>query len=136
MSFFVILDTMLLVGLFFSLVYGPRVRCSLHFLMWSFLSSTTVALPLSAGRMMIFSFCQRNFKFKDVDCFLVMFLLGGFALQMIELRSAQMVSASFVVIPVNAVSISVTRCIVGRAAGVTEQFIPFSSSSLSSSVML
>ena len=55
---------------------------------------------------------------------------------MIELRSAQMVSASSVVIPVNVVSILATRSIVGRAAGVTEKFIPFSSSSLLSSVML
>ena len=33
MSFFVTVDTMLQVGSFFSLVYGPLVRCSLHFLM-------------------------------------------------------------------------------------------------------
>ena len=33
MSFFVTFDTMLLVGSFFSLVYGPLVRCSLHFMM-------------------------------------------------------------------------------------------------------
>ena len=56
MSFFVTFDTMLLVGSFFNLVYGPLVRCSLHFLMQSSLSSTTVALPLSAGRMMMFHF--------------------------------------------------------------------------------
>ena len=67
---------------------------------------------------MTFSFCWRDFK--DVDCFLVMFLLGGFALQMIELRSARMVSAGSVVIPVNVVSILVTKSIVGIAAGVTE----------------
>ena len=73
---------MLVVGSFFNLVYGPLVRCSLHFLMQSSLSSTTMALPVSAGRMMMFSFCWRDFK--DVDCFLVMFLLGGFALWMIE----------------------------------------------------
>ena len=42
-----------------------------------------------------------------------------------------MVSASIVVIPVNVVYILATKSIVGRAAGVT-----FSSSSLSSSVML
>ena len=77
-----------------------------------------MALPLSAGRMMMFSFCWRDFK--DVDCFLVMFLSGGFALQMIELRSALMVSASSVVIPVDVVSILATKSIVGRAAGVTE----------------
>ena len=92
-----------------------------------------MALPLAAGRMM-FSFCWRDFK--DVDCFLVMFLSGGFALRMIELRSARMVSASAVGIPVNVVSILTIKSIVGRAAGVTEKFIPFSSSSLSSSVML
>ena len=62
-----------------------------------------MALPLSAGRMMMFSFCWRGFK--DVDCFLVMFLLGGFALRMIELRSVRMVSASSVFIPANVVSI-------------------------------
>ena len=107
MTFFVTFDTMPLVGSFFSLVYCPLVRCSLHFLMLSSLSSTTVALPLSAGSMMMFSFCWRDFK--DVDCFLVMFLLGGFALRMIELRSARMVSASSVVIPVNIVSILATR---------------------------
>ena len=67
---------------------------------------------------MMFSFCWRDFK--DVDCFLVMFLLGGFALRMIELRSARMVSASSVVIPVNVVSTLATKSIVGRAAGVTE----------------
>ena len=77
-----------------------------------------MALPLSAGRMMMFSFCWRDFE--DVDCFLVMFPLGDFALQMIELWSAQMVSASSVVIPVNVVNILATRSIVGRAAGVTE----------------
>ena len=82
----------------------------------------------------MFSFCWRDFK--DVDCFLVMFLLGGFALRMIALRSARMVSASSVVIPVNVVSILAIRSIVGRAAGVTEKFIPFSNSALSSSVML
>ena len=92
MSFFVTFDTMLLVGSFFSLVYGPLVSCSLHFLMKSSLSSATVALLLSAGRMMMFLFCWRDFK--DADCFLVMFLVGGFALWMIELRSARMVSAS------------------------------------------
>ena len=118
MSSFVTFDTMLLVGSFFSLVYGPLVRRSLHFLMYSSLSSTTVALPLSAGRMMMFSFCWRDFN--DVDCFLVMFLLGGFALGVIELRSARTVSASSVVIPVNVVSILATKSIVGRAAGVTE----------------
>ena len=64
----------------------------------------------------------------------MMFLLGGFALQMIELRSAQMVSASSVVIHVNVVSILAIKSIVGRAAGVTEKFILFSSSSFSSSV--
>ena len=83
---------------------------------------------------MMFSFCWRDFK--DVDCFLVMFLLGGFALRIIELRSAQMVSASSVVIPVNVGSILAIKSIVGRVAGVTEKFIPFSSSFLSSSVML
>ena len=77
-----------------------------------------MALPLSAGRMMMFSFCWRDFK--DVDCFLVVFLLGGFALRMIELRSAWMVSASSVVLPVNVVSILATKSIVGRAAGVIE----------------
>ena len=41
---------------------------SLHFLMWSSLSSTTVALPLSAGRLMMFSFYWRDFK--NVGCFL------------------------------------------------------------------
>ena len=56
MSFFVTFDTMLLVGSFFSLMYGRLVRCSLHFLMQSSLSSTTVALPLSAGKMMMFHF--------------------------------------------------------------------------------
>ena len=30
-----------------------------------------MALPLSAGRVMMFSICWRDFK--DVDCFLVMF---------------------------------------------------------------
>ena len=50
----------------------------------------------------------------------MMFLLGGFALRMIQLRSARMVSASSVVIPVNVVSILATRSIVGRAVGVTE----------------
>ena len=134
MSFFVTFDTMLLVGSFFSLVYSPLVRCSLHLLMWSSLSSTTVVLPLSAGRMMMFSFWWRDFK--DVDCFLVRFLSGGFALRMIELRSDRMVSASSVVIPVNVVSILVNRCIVGRVAGVIEKFISFSSSSLSSSLRL
>ena len=64
-----------------------------------------MTLPLSAGRMMMFSFCWRDLK--DVDCFLVMFLLGGFAMRMIELRSARMVSASSVVIPVDVVSIFV-----------------------------
>ena len=77
-----------------------------------------MALPLSAGKMMMFSFCWRDFK--DDDCFLVMFLLGGFALRMIELRSARMVSASSVVIPANVVSILATKSIVGRAAVVTE----------------
>ena len=77
-----------------------------------------MALPLSAGRMMMFSFCWRDFK--DVDCFLVMFLLGGFALWMIELRSAQIVSGSSVVISINVVSILATKSIVGRAACVTE----------------
>ena len=81
---------------------------------------------------MMFSFCWRDFK--DVDCFLVMFLLGGFAVRMIELRSSRMVSASSVVIPVNVVL--AIKSIVGRAAGVTEKFIPFSSSSLSSSATL
>ena len=81
-----------------------------------FLSSITVALPLSAGRMIMFSFCWRDFK--DVDCFLVMFLLSGFALRMIELRFARMVSASSVVIPVNVVSILVTKS--SRVAGVIE----------------
>ena len=95
---------MLLVGSFFSLMYGPLLRCLLHFLMQSSLSSTIVALPLSASRMMMFSFCWRDFK--DVDCFLVMFLLGGFALRMIELRSARMVSASSVAILVNVVDLS------------------------------
>ena len=33
MSFFVTFDTILLAGSFFNLVYGPLVRCSLHFLM-------------------------------------------------------------------------------------------------------
>ena len=33
MSLFVTFDTMLLIGSFFSLVYGLLVRCSLHFLM-------------------------------------------------------------------------------------------------------
>ena len=61
-----------------------------------------MALPLSAGRMM-FSFCGRDFK--DVHCFPVMFLSGGFALRMTELRSVWMVSAFSVVIPVNVVSI-------------------------------
>ena len=65
-----------------------------------------------------------------------MFLLGGFALRMIELRSARIVSASSVVIPVNVVSILAIKSIVGRAGGVTEKLIPFSSSSLSSLVML
>ena len=84
---------------------------------------------------MMCSFCWSDFK--GVDCFLLMFVLGGFALRMIELRSAQMVSASSVVIPVNVVSILAINSIVGRATGgVTEKFIPFSSSSLSSSVML
>ena len=78
------------------------------------LSSTTVALPLSASRMTMFSFCWRDFK--DVDCFLEMFPLGGFVLWMIELRSAQMVSAFSVVIPVNVVSILATKSIIGRAA--------------------
>ena len=55
---------------------------------------------------------------------------------MIELRSARMVSASSVVIPVNVVSMLATKSVVGRAAGVTEKFIPFSSSSYSSSMML
>ena len=50
----------------------------------------------------------------------MMFLLGGFALQMIELRSARMVSASSVVILVNVVSILVTKSIVSRVAGVIE----------------
>ena len=77
-----------------------------------------MALPLSAGRIMMFSFCGRDFK--DVDCFLVMFLLGGFALRMIELRSAQMVSASSVVIPVNVVFIFAIKSTVGRVAGVIE----------------
>ena len=79
-----------------------------------------MALPLSAGRIMMLSFCWRDFK--DVDCFLVMFPSGGSALQMIELRSARMVSAPSVVIPVNVVSILATksRSIVGRAAGATE----------------
>ena len=62
MSFFVTFDTMPLVGSFFSLVYGPLVRLSLQFLMWSSLSSTTVALPLSAGSMMIFSFVGGTLK--------------------------------------------------------------------------
>ena len=114
MSFFVTFDTMILVGFFFSLVYGPLVRWSLHFLM----SSTTVYLLLSVGRMMMFSFCWRDFK--DVHCFLVMFLSSGFALRMIELKSARMVSASSVVIPVNVASILATKPIVGRVAGVTE----------------
>ena len=77
-----------------------------------------MALPLSAGRMMMFLFCWKDFK--DVDCFLVMFLSGGFALRMIELRSARMVSASSVVIPVNVVSNLATKSIVGRAAGVVK----------------
>ena len=77
-----------------------------------------MALPLSAGRMMMFSFCWRDFK--DVDCFLVMFLLDGFALRMIQLRSARMVSASSIVIPVNVVSILATKSIVGRVTGVIE----------------
>ena len=68
--------------------------------------------------MMMFSFCWRDFK--DVDCFLVMFLLGGFALRMIELRSARMASAYSVVIPVDVVSFLATRSIDGRAAGATE----------------
>ena len=55
-----------------------------------------------------------------------MFLFGGFALRMIELKSARMVSASSVVIPVNVVSILASKSNVGRAAGVTEKFIPFS----------
>ena len=49
-----------------------------------------------------------------------MFLLGGFALWMTELRSARIVSASAVVTPVNVVSILATKSIVSRAAGVTE----------------
>ena len=49
-----------------------------------------------------------------------MFLSGGFALQMIELRSARMLSASSVVIPVNVVFILATKSIVGRVAGVIE----------------
>ena len=61
-SFFVTFDTMLQVGSFFSLVYGPLLRCSLYFLMQSSLSSTTMAIPLSAGRMMMFSFCWRDFR--------------------------------------------------------------------------
>ena len=65
-----------------------------------------------------------------------MFLLGGFALRVIELRSARMVSPSSVVIPVNIVSLLATKSIVGRVTGVIELFIQFSSSSLSSSVML
>ena len=73
-----------------------------------------MALPLSAGRMMMFSFCWRDFK--DCDCFPVMFLLGGFALRMIEPRSARMMSASSVVIPVNVVSILATKSVVGRVA--------------------
>ena len=83
---------------------------------------------------MMFSVCWRDFK--DVNCFLVMFLLGGSALRMIELRSAGMLSASSVVSPVNVVPILAIKYIAGRAAGVTEKFIPFSSSSLSSLVML
>ena len=55
---------------------------------------------------------------------------------MTELRSPRMVSASSVVLPVNVVSILETKSIVGRVAGVIELFIPFSGSSLSSSVML
>ena len=78
---------MLLLGSFLALMYGPLMRRSLHFLMWSSLSSTTVALPLSTGRMMMFSFYGRDFK--DVDCFLVMLLSDGFALRMLELRSAR-----------------------------------------------
>ena len=66
----------------------------------------------------MFSFCWRGFK--DVDCFIVIFLLGSFALRMIELRYARMVSASSVVIPVNVVSILATKSIVGRVAGVIE----------------
>ena len=73
-----------------------------------------MAVPLSAGRMMMFAFCWRDFR--DVDCFLVMFLSGGFALRMIELRSARMVSASSVVIPVNVVSVLAIKSIAGRAA--------------------
>ena len=118
MSFFVAFDTMLLVGSFSSLAYGPLDRCSLHFLMQPSLSSTPVALSLSAGRMMTFSFCWRDFK--DLNCFLVMFLSGGFTLGMTELRSARMVSASSVVIPANVVSIFATKSIVSRAAGMTE----------------
>ena len=48
-----------------------------------------------------------------------MFLLG-FALRMIELRSARMVSAASVVIPVDVVSILATKSTVGRIAGVIE----------------
>ena len=41
LSFFVTFDTMLLVGYFFSSVYGrPLVRCLLHFLIQSSLSNT------------------------------------------------------------------------------------------------
>ena len=50
----------------------------------------------------------------------MVFLLGGFVLRMIELRSARIVSASSVVIPVNVVSILATKSIVGRVAGVIE----------------
>ena len=49
-----------------------------------------------------------------------MFLLGGFALRLIKLRSARIKSASSVVIPVKVVSILATKSIVVRAAGVTE----------------
>ena len=53
-----------------------------------------MALLLPAGRITMFSFCWRDFK--DVEYFLAMFLFGGFALRMIELRSVLMVSASSV----------------------------------------
>ena len=74
-SLFVALDTMLLVGSFFRFLYGPLVKCLLHFCCGLLCQvQCSVALPLSAGRMMMFSFRWGRGggrgDFKDVDCFL------------------------------------------------------------------
>ena len=63
-----------------------------------------------------------------------MFLLGGFALQMIELRSAWIVSASSVVIPVNVVSILAIKSIVDLIPDTHSHTLPDDGRSISRNV--